>query len=242
MPTALAFIVLWMSLQVLVTLLLITFAALSLTVTQGVGFEDAVVRVQGQPGDLAVAVLGVGGVLLSWIATFALIRLLLRRFPGDAVRAALGFLPPRPRTAMLAAIPLGLAVLVAGLVLVNLLRDPESATPLERLLETRAGFAAVAVMAVGIAPFAEEAFFRGFLYPPLARLFAPGTAMAVNGALFAAVHIPTYQDAAFLPSLFLMGFTASGLRAWSGSVWPAIAFHLVYNGTSLALFLAYPDL
>lgn len=239
--TALAFIVIWMSLQLLVSMALILFAALSLTVTDGLAFDDAVQRVQGTPGDVSVAILSVGGVLLSWIATFALIRLLLRRFPTDAVRTALGFVPPQPRIAMLVAIPLGVLVLVTGLWLVSLLRDADTTTPLERLLESTVGFAAVAFLAVGIAPLAEEAFFRGFLWPPLARRFSAGTAMAANAAIFAAVHIPTYQDLGYLPAIFLMGFMAAGLRNWSGSVWPPILLHLVYNGTSLVLFLISPE-
>lgn len=234
LATALLFVALWVVLLILIQLVFLKFAA----VVRGLRFEDMVTSIQNDVGSASQAVLSAGTVTLSWMATFMLLARLLRRYPGPLIRKALGLEPPARRWTYALGIPVGLGLLGAGMVLMHLLNVSEDETPLGELLKTPLGAAAVGFMALAIAPVAEEVFFRGFVFPPMARRFSLGTAMAFNGAVFAAVHLMTYgQEFGYLPPLFLFGFVLSGLRAWTGSVGPGIVAHFVFNATSLFLFL-----
>jgi membrane protease YdiL (CAAX protease family) len=80
-----------------------------------------------------------------------------------------------------------------------------------------------------VAPFAEELFFRGMIYPLLRARMAVLPAVGLNAAIFAAVHfIPL-----LLPGLFLVGLFLAYLRERSGSIWPPIAFHALQNALAL---------
>src|SRR5687768_13426842 len=82
--TALLFVLLWMLLTVAVQFgFLMTVAAIRAART-GVGFEDAANQI-AQSQSLAVLIAFAGCVALTWIATFALLRRFLRRFPRERV-------------------------------------------------------------------------------------------------------------------------------------------------------------
>lgn len=86
------------------------------------------------------------------------------------------------------------------------------------------------ILVAGLAPLAEELFFRGMLYPLLRRHLGPAAAIGVNAGLFALAHfIPT-----LLPGLFIIGLALAYLRERSGSIWPCVLYHIIQN--SIALF------
>lgn len=239
--TALLFVVLWVVLLLLISSGFMVTASALISITRDVGFEDAFQAFQTEAGTTpAQAVAGVGCAALSWAATFALIARMLKRFPPALVKKSLGLQSPTPRWSIALGIPVGLGLLVAGEILMRILDVSEDQTPIMRLLKTPWGAASIAFMALAIAPIAEELFFRGFVYPPMARRFSLGTAMACNGAVFAAVHLLTYgSELGYLPPIFLLGFVLAGLRSWTGSILPAIVAHFVFNATSLLLFLVF---
>lgn len=93
-------------------------------------------------------------------------------------------------------------------------------------LTVGAGFVAVVL----VAPLAEELFFRGFVFGGLVdRLGVPGAA-AASGLLFSLVH---GQMGLILP-FALIGVLLAYLYYRSGSLWPAVLAHLVYNGLAFA--------
>jgi membrane protease YdiL (CAAX protease family) len=93
-------------------------------------------------------------------------------------------------------------------------------------LTVSAGFVAVVL----VAPLAEELFFRGFVFGGLVdRLGVPGAA-AASGLLFSLVH---GQMGLILP-FALIGVLLAYLYYRSGSLWPAVLAHLVYNGLAFA--------
>lgn len=105
------------------------------------------------------------------------------------------------------------------------------AAPMTRLvLATAAGFAA---------PLGEEIFFRGWLQTLLAQ---PGVlserrrnwlSALVVGVVFSLIHVDPVGFVARTELGLLFGL----LRAWSGSLWPAIAMHASHNLLStLALY------
>jgi membrane protease YdiL (CAAX protease family) len=91
----------------------------------------------------------------------------------------------------------------------------------------------------GLAPIAEELFFRGMLYPLLRQRWGPGWGIVLNAAIFALIHfIPV-----LLPGLFVIGLVLSWVRERSDSVIPGILLHAAQNGlvvVGLYLFMNMP--
>lgn len=93
---------------------------------------------------------------------------------------------------------------------------------------------AIAVMAIGLAPFAEEIFFRGWLFTCIEDELSPGRkpwlAPLLGAFAFAAVHPPL----SFAP-VFVLGLVASLLFARTRALGPGIVAHVVHNGLALLL-------
>jgi sodium transport system permease protein len=79
----------------------------------------------------------------------------------------------------------------------------------------------------------EEAAFRGFILTGLLRGFRPWTAILLSAFLFSLYQMNVFQ---FVPH-FLLGIVLGMLAARTGSVLPAMVFHLVYNSLVLAPIL-----
>jgi hypothetical protein len=94
----------------------------------------------------------------------------------------------------------------------------------------------IIVMAVALAPVAEDFMFRFFLYGVLKRYFGRLVGLLVNAALFAAVHT-------HLPSLgplFVLGSCFTIAYEWSGSILVAMTMHALFNAFTLTV-LAFPQ-
>lgn len=95
----------------------------------------------------------------------------------------------------------------------------------------------IIVLAVAIAPVAEEFIFRFFLYGVLKRYFGRYFGLIFNALLFAAVH-------AHLPSfapLFVLGACFTLAYEWSGSILVSMTMHSLFNSITLTV-LAFPQL
>ena len=91
------------------------------------------------------------------------------------------------------------------------------------------------VSAVIIAPFAEELFFRGFVFGGLRKRYDWRVAAAISAAIFAAFHL---EPLAFIP-LFAVGFFLAYLYHRYGSLWPGMILHACINGLAvLSYFVA----
>ncbi|MFO0880419.1 MAG: ABC transporter permease subunit/CPBP intramembrane protease [Gemmataceae bacterium] len=77
----------------------------------------------------------------------------------------------------------------------------------------------------------EELAFRGFILQGLLRGFRPGTAILLSAFLFAVHQMNVFQ---FAPH-FLFGVILGVLVVRTGSVLPAMLFHLIYNTLLLTL-------
>jgi uncharacterized protein len=90
-------------------------------------------------------------------------------------------------------------------------------------------FAGVAV----VTPFAEELFFRGFLYPALRARLGIVLGLAISSAFFALLHLtPTV-----LPPLLFMGVSLGVLYEATGSIWPSVLLHSAVNSLALVATL-----
>jgi membrane protease YdiL (CAAX protease family) len=95
----------------------------------------------------------------------------------------------------------------------------------------------IIVLAVTMAPIAEEFFFRFFLYGVVKRYFGRGVGLLASAILFAAVH-------AHLPSfapLFVLGACFTIAYEWSGSILVSMMMHALFNALTLTA-LAFPEL
>jgi uncharacterized protein len=94
----------------------------------------------------------------------------------------------------------------------------------------------IILLAVTVAPLAEEFFFRFFLYGVLKRYFGRGIGIVASAMLFAAVH-------AHLPSfapLFVLGICFTIAYEWSGSLLVPMTMHALFNAVALTA-LAFPE-
>ncbi len=85
---------------------------------------------------------------------------------------------------------------------------------------------AILVVAVFIAPFCEEIFFRGFVFTGLRRGLPLAWAIIVSSLLFTLAH----GDLGSAPALFIIGLALAFLRWRTHSLWPGIILHMLNNG------------
>jgi sodium transport system permease protein len=82
------------------------------------------------------------------------------------------------------------------------------------------------VVVLGVLPaVGEELAFRGFILSGLRRRFRPGTALLLSSFLFALYQMNVFQ---FAPH-FLLGLVMGVLTMRTGSIFPAMVFHLTWN-------------
>ncbi len=119
---------------------------------------------------------------------------------------------------------------VEALALEPFIPTPSSPSP---VLRDPVALALYGVAAVIAAPLSEEAIYRGLAFTgTLAWGFLP--AAAFSSALFALSH----RDPGALLPFFIVGLVIAWLYWRSGSLWDAIAFHVLFNGLSFILLLA----
>lgn len=87
-------------------------------------------------------------------------------------------------------------------------------------------------LAVFLGPLAEEACFRGLLYPALASRISPAAAAAVSAGVFAAYH----GNPASFAAIFALGFFLAGIYERSGSLRAPLVVHSLHNAVSLLVF------
>jgi membrane protease YdiL (CAAX protease family) len=92
---------------------------------------------------------------------------------------------------------------------------------------------AVLVMAVAVAPVAEEIIFRGYLYPVAKRYVGPFSAMVGSGLLFALLH----GHVASIPALFTLAMCLGLAYEKSGSLLVPMIMHAIFNAVSVAAIL-----
>jgi membrane protease YdiL (CAAX protease family) len=88
------------------------------------------------------------------------------------------------------------------------------------------------VSAAIISPIYEEIFYRGFLYRWFRVKWGVPTGILLSSSVFMLVHIPTYNT---LPVNFLTGVIFSWTYEKTGSIYPGMIIHGVFNGIAVVL-------
>lgn len=97
--------------------------------------------------------------------------------------------------------------------------------------------AAVFIMAVIVAPIAEEIVFRGYFYGVIRRYGGRFPALLTSSLLFAAIHV-------HLPSMLGLGILAiilCLLYERTGSLWAPITMHACFNASTIAALIFFPE-
>ena len=132
---------------------------------------------------------------------------------------------------------LGLLSLVAS----NLLEPwiPKS-LPINELFRTTSAAYVLSAFGILVAPLVEELFFRGFLYPALAKVTGVATSVVLTALGFALLHSEQLAKAwAPLMVLFVIGTVLTVVRARTQSVARCVLMHMGYNTMLFsAMFIA----
>ena len=114
--------------------------------------------------------------------------------------------------------------------------------PIEKFFKTATSAYIMAVFGTTIAPLFEELFFRGFLYPVLARRAGIAFGTVATAALFAFIHQSQLGMAwAPLLLLFIVGLVLTAVRVKTNSVAASFLIHVAYNGTLFLLLWIATD-
>lgn len=136
---------------------------------------------------------------------------------------------------------LGALVLLALNLLGHFLPMPQS-TPFEDLFKHPRDAYLMSVFAITFGPLMEELFFRGFLYPVLARRMGVGWGIFFTALPFGLIHMFQYGYAwGVVLLIFLMGVVCTTVRAVTGSVASSFLVHVGYNATEMLLFAIATD-
>ncbi len=98
-----------------------------------------------------------------------------------------------------------------------------------------AGRIATVFFVVAVAPVLEELVFRGYLQTAIGERLGAGTGVVAAALLFGLFHL---ADPGVVPVLTAIGLMLGWVRQRSGSVYPAMAGHIVNNVTAMALALS----
>ena len=138
-----------------------------------------------------------------------------------------------------AALGLLLAILV-GLTS-KLLPIPKS-LPIDNYFTDAKGAYLMALFGITFAPLVEELFFRGFLYPVIAREWGAGVSVGITALCFALIHEAQLAHAwAPLLLLWFVGLVLTAVRAWTRSVGASFCVHVGYNFTLFTLMYLATD-
>ena len=94
------------------------------------------------------------------------------------------------------------------------------------------------LFASGIGPLFEEFFFRGFVFASLRTRLGFAAACVVSSIAFSAIHL----DPGSLLPLMGLGVVLAYVYEKTGSLWPAVAIHGLWNAvTFVGLRLLGPE-
>jgi len=130
---------------------------------------------------------------------------------------------------------LGAAMLFVLTLLQGLFPMPKD-VPFEHLFDRPRDAYLLSILAVSIGPLMEELFFRGFMYPVVARRIGPVWGILLTALPFGLIHLPQYGwalGAALV--IFLVGVVCGVVRAVTKSVGASFLVHVGYNGMQMLI-------
>jgi hypothetical protein len=219
-------------------LVVLTIVALFAGVFAAIFFARWLIYPHMALGDIArVPLVVVAGQSLAYVLVLAYMYILVTRERGrpDFLAAIHWNWPSNVAMCVLA----GLVLSIALQIVAHFLPIPKE-LPIDTFFRTPAEAWALGILSVAMAPLMEELFFRGFLYPVLARGIGIPVAVFVTALSFAALHGAQLMFS-WGPVLviFIVGLVLTLVRAKTNSVAAGVLIHMAYNGTiTVAMFAA----
>jgi len=171
--------------------------------------------------------------LLSYLILYALLRRYFAHLRVGILRTLVWQWPENWSRFVLGGVVLGLSLQLLS----NLLPTPPE-LPIERMFRTPADAWLMSVFGVLIAPFAEELFFRGLLFPSLARRTGLLAALLLTSLVFGLVHSQQLGSAWIQVALIcVVGFVLTMVRWRFHSLAASTLLHFGYNGVLFATLL-----
>jgi membrane protease YdiL (CAAX protease family) len=129
----------------------------------------------------------------------------------------------------------GVALAFAISAVASALHTPTIKSPFDQLTNSTVSMVLFGIMAVGLGPFFEELFFRGFIQPLLTRTFGAIAGILITAVLFGSLHAPEYSWAwQYALAVSLAGAVFGWLREKTKSVIPSTVMHACFNAVSFA--------
>lgn len=145
-------------------------------------------------------------------------------------------------TAAMAFIPVGLALqfgianIAKWVFHINL--GAQEAVTILRLADSWADCIALGLVAIVLAPLAEEGLFRGLFYPAIKRLGMPKAALWITSVVFALIH---FNVLSFLP-LLVLAVVLVKLYEKTDNLLSCIVCHATFNAFNFVMLFVFNDL
>lgn len=182
-------------------------------------------------GDVAQKpVLVILGEFLAYVAVAAYMIMLVQGKYRQPFWQAIRWNWPRNVALMLL-----LGMLTVSLDLLSRFLPMPKTTPFDQFFARPGDAYLMVAFAVTFGPLMEELFFRGFLYPVLARRTGVILAICLTALPFGLIHYLQYKSWAAVFVITLVGVVLTTVRAITESVAASFLVHVGYNGTLMGL-------
>ncbi|MGC2728083.1 MAG: type II CAAX endopeptidase family protein [Candidatus Sulfotelmatobacter sp.] len=136
----------------------------------------------------------------------------------------------------------GLGVVMLSLDFLGRLLPMPKETPFDQFFANPSDAYLTAAFAVSLGPLMEELFFRGFLYPVIARRMGAVWGILLTALPFGLIHFFQYgRSWGAVLNIFLVGVVLTTVRAITKSVASSFLTHVGYNGTLMVLAALQTD-
>jgi membrane protease YdiL (CAAX protease family) len=137
---------------------------------------------------------------------------------------------------------LGIGVLMLGFDMLGRVLPMPKTTPFDQFFATPTDAYLTVAFAVTLGPLMEELFFRGFLYPVIARRLGVFWGILLTALPFGLIHAFQYGYAwGAVLIIVLVGVVLTAIRAITKSVASSFLAHVGYNGTLMVLAALQTD-
>jgi membrane protease YdiL (CAAX protease family) len=131
---------------------------------------------------------------------------------------------------------LGVGALMLGFDILGRFLPMPKSTPFDQFFARPSDAYLTAAFAISLGPLIEEIFFRGFLYPVVARRLGVGWGIFFTALPFGLMHFVQYGYSwGAVLIVFLVGVVLTMVRAMTKSVAASFLAHVGYNGTLMVL-------
>ena len=129
----------------------------------------------------------------------------------------------------------GVGVLMLGLDFLGRFLPMPKTTPFDQFFDRPLDAYLTVAFAITLGPLMEELFFRGFLYPVVARRLGAFWGILLTALPFGLMHYLQYRSWSAVLIIILVGVVLTTVRAVTKSVASSFLAHVGYNGTLMIL-------